>query len=102
VKLNGVGGRDLRSVWDSIRDGAHKPEIACVLISATPDGKVALLAAASDSAVDAGFDSGKLIREIAGLVGGRGGGKAAMAQAGGADIAGIDAALAKAQQLLRS
>ncbi|ERL12734.1 alanine--tRNA ligase [Coriobacteriaceae bacterium BV3Ac1] len=102
AKLNGVGGRDLRSVWDSIRDGAHKPEIACVLISATPEGKVALLAAASDSAVNAGFDSGKLIREIAGLVGGRGGGKAAMAQAGGADIAGIDAALAKAQQLLRS
>lgn len=99
-KLAGVGGRDLRSVWDSIRDTAERPEIACVLVSKTSEGKVALLAAASDSAVAAGFDAGKLIREIAVLVGGRGGGKPAMAQAGGSDASGIDAALAKARELL--
>ena len=66
----------------------------------TPEGKVALLAAGTDAAVKAGFAAGNVIREIASKVGGRGGGKPAMAQAGGSDVSGIDAALDAARTLL--
>jgi alanyl-tRNA synthetase len=100
AKVSGLSGKQLRSVWDSIRDGAERPEIACVIASATADHKAALLAAASDTAVAAGFDAGKLIRQIAAQIGGHGGGKPSMAQAGGPDAAGVDAALGAAKQLL--
>ena len=73
---------------------------ACVLASATPDGKVALLAAGTDAAVSAGFKAGDVIRNVAALVGGRGGGKPTMAQAGGNDVSGIDAALDAARKML--
>ncbi|MCI6264557.1 MAG: alanine--tRNA ligase, partial [Collinsella sp.] len=54
AKLDGVSGKDLRSVWDFIRDGAKGEPIACVVASTTPDGKAALLAAGTESAVAAG------------------------------------------------
>ena len=100
AKMDGVTGKDLRSVWDSIRDGAKGAPVACVVASTTPDGKVALLAAGTDEAVAAGFAAGNVIKAIAGLVGGRGGGRPNMAQAGGKDPAGIDAALVAAKQQL--
>ena len=62
--------------------------------------KVALLAAGTDAAVSAGFKAGDVIRNVAAHVGGRGGGKPTMAQAGGSDASGIDAALAAARELL--
>ena len=48
----------------------------------------------------AGFGAGDVIRRVAGLVGGRGGGRPNMAQAGGKDAAGIEAALAAAREML--
>ena len=66
----------------------------------TPDGKVALLAGGTDGAVAKGFSAGTIIKDIAALVGGRGGGKPAMAQAGGSDPSGIDAALDAARSAL--
>jgi len=74
--------------------------VACVIASATSDGKVALLAGGTDSAVAAGFSAGDVIRQVSGLVGGRGGGRPSMAQAGGSDVSGIDAALDAARALL--
>ena len=59
-----------------------------------------MLAAADNKAVDAGFAAGKLIKELAGYVGGRGGGRPNMAQAGGANAQGIDEALAAARSAL--
>lgn len=100
AKLKGPSGKELRSVWDAIRDGAGEGPVACVVASSTPDGKVALLAAATDAAVSAGFHAGDVIRSIADKVDGRGGGRPTMAQAGGADASGIDAALAAARELL--
>ena len=100
AKLEGLSGKELRSAWDGIRDASDGRPVACVIASATADGKVSLLAGATDSAVAAGFSAGDIVKEIAELVGGRGGGKPAMAQAGGSNAAGIDAALEAARTKL--
>ena len=100
ARLEGLSGKEMRSAWDGIRDAAGGEPVACVIASATPDGKVALLAGGTDGAVAAGFSAGQIIKDVAGLVGGRGGGKANMAQAGGSDASGIDAALDAARATL--
>lgn len=100
AKLEGLSGKELRSAWDGIRDASDGQPVACIIASATADGKVSLLAGATDSAVAAGFSAGDIVKEIAELVGGRGGGKPAMAQAGGSNAAGIDAALEAARTKL--
>ena len=100
ARIDGLSGKEMRSAWDGIRDAANGEAVACVIASATPDGKVALLAGGTDGAVSAGFAAGSIIKDIAGLVGGRGGGRPNMAQAGGSDVSGIDAALDAARAAL--
>ena len=100
AKLAGISGKDLRNVWDSIRDSSNGEPIACVLASTAPDGKVALLAAGTDGAVKAGFAAGDVIKQISGIVGGRGGGRPNMAQAGGTDASRIGEALDTAKSAL--
>ena len=101
ARLDGVPAKELRGAWDTIRDRLGT-SCACVLASADEDGKVALIAAATDPAVKAGFAAGDIIKKIAPLVGGRGVGKPQMAQAGGRDAAGIDAALAQARDAFQA
>ena len=55
---------------------------------------------ATKGAIDKGAHAGNLIKAIAGLVGGGGGGRPNMAQAGGKNPAGVDAALEKAKEVL--
>lgn len=100
ARIDGLAAKELRSAWDSIRDSAKGEPVACVIASATPEGKVALLAAGTDAAVAAGFSAGDLIKTVAPLVGGRGGGRPNMAQAGGANVSGIPAALDAAREKL--
>ena len=92
ARLEGLEAADLRNVWDTVRQKVSGP-VACVLATVTGKGTPALLAAATDEAVAAGFAAGDVIKEIAPCVDGRGGGRPGMAQAGGKDAAGIDAAL---------
>ena len=99
ARMDGLEAGELREVWDAIRDKANG-DVACFLATTTPEGKVALLAAATDGAVKAGFGAGDVIRKVAEYVGGRGGGRPNMAQAGGKDAAGIEAALAAAREML--
>ncbi len=98
-RLDGVSGKELRGAWDTVRDKLGVA-CACILASVTDDGKVALLAAGTDPAVEAGFAAGNIIKEIAPLVGGRGGGRPNMAQAGGRDAAGIDAAFDAVRKMM--
>ena len=79
--------------------GQLKDPCACVLASEN-DGTPLLLAAGSDAAVEAGFNAGKVIKAIAPAIKGGGGGKPTMAQAGGKDASGLDAALQTARDLL--
>ena len=71
--LSGISGKELRNVWDTVRDKIGS-DCACVLASEA-DGKVGLLAAATDGAVSAGFSAGDVVKQISGLVGGKGGGR---------------------------
>ena len=97
--LQGLEAADLRNVWDTVHQKVAGP-VACVVASVTEKGTPALLAAGSDDAVKAGFHAGNVIKQIAGLVDGRGGGRPNMAQAGGKNAAGIADALAAAKTAL--
>ena len=70
-----------------------------VLLSAK-DGKVSMVAMATDGAIAKGAHAGNLIKGIAALVGGGGGGRPNMAQAGGKNPAGIPAAIAETENVL--
>ena len=99
AQLSGLEGSELRNVWDTIRQKVSGP-VACVVATVTEKGSPALLAAATDDAVSAGFKAGDVIKEISAHVGGRGGGKPTMAQAGGKDALGVAAALEAARTAL--
>ena len=99
ARMDDLEAGQLREAWDAIRDKATG-DVACFLATNTPEGKVALLAAATDGAVAAGFGAGDVIRKVSGYVGGRGGGRPNMAQAGGKDASGIEAALSAAREML--
>lgn len=88
----------MRNVWDVVRSRMTAPG-AAVMIGIKDDRPI-LLAAGTDEAVAAGFNAGALIKAIAPLVSGGGGGKPSMAQAGGKDVSGIPAALDKARSEL--
>jgi len=84
---------DLREQADRLRDQLGT---ALVVLVARRGAKVQLLAAATKDIAGSRVHAGKVIQEIAPLVGGRGGGRPDMAQGGGVDTAGISAALERA------
>ena len=87
----------MRGAVDWVRD---KSGGAAVLLLSAQDGKVTLLAGMSPALVARGVKAGDLIKEIAPLVGGRGGGRPDMAQGGGSEPAGIAAAIESARNWL--
>lgn len=99
AELSGLEAADLRNVWDTVREKIAGP-VACVLATVTEKGTPALLAAATDDAVSAGFHAGNVIKGIAPCVDGRGGGRPNMAQAGGKNAEGVSTALATAREQL--
>ena len=98
-KMEGVDAGGLRELGDSLKDKLGE----CVIVLASVnDGKVQLMATATEKAMKAGAHAGNLIKGIAGLVGGGGGGRPNMAMAGGKDSSGVEAALAQAEKVLSS
>ena len=89
---------EMRNAWDILR--ARMPQPGACVLAAVNNGSPLLMAAGTDEAVAAGFNAGKVIKAIAPSIKGGGGGKPTMAQAGGKDAAGIDAALAAARDML--
>ena len=73
-----------------------------MLLLSVVDGKPVLMATASDAAVKKGAHAGNLIKEVAGILGGGGGGKPQMAQAGGKDLSAIPEALKKAKDMIQA
>ena len=62
--------------------------------------KVMMIVSATDGAINKGYNAGQLIRKLAGMIGGGGGGKADMAQAGGKNPEGIEDAFKEAETLM--
>ena len=91
VALTDVDMNELRNLGDEFKAKLGK---SVVILASAAGGKVNLLVMASDDAVAAGIHAGNIVKKIAPMVGGGGGGRPNMAQAGGKDASGIDAALA--------
>lgn len=94
VNVSGMG--QLRQLADQWKANGYSDIL--VLATATEDGKVNLITAMSDAQVKAGLKAGDLIKAIAPLVGGGGGGRPNLAQAGGKKPAGIQDALKQAAE----
>ena len=97
TSVAGVDMNGLRDLGDQLK--AKIGEGVIVLISDC-DGKVNMVAMATQGAMDKGAHAGNLIKGIAALVGGGGGGRPNMAQAGGKNPAGIPDAIAKCEEVL--
>lgn len=98
TKVSGVDMNGLRDLGDQLK--AKIAEGVVVLMSDL-DGKVNMVAMATDGAMKKGAHAGNLIKGIAALVGGGGGGRPNMAQAGGKNPAGIDEAITKSAEVLK-
>ena len=96
-KVADVDMNGLRNLGDQLKDKIGE---GVVVIASVMDGKVSLMATATDEAQKKGAHAGNLIKAIAGLVGGGGGGRPNMAQAGGKNPAGIEEALKKAVEVV--
>jgi alanyl-tRNA synthetase len=94
----GVDMNGLRDLGDQLKE---KMGGGVVLLISDKDGKVSLMTMATDDAIKKGAHAGNLIKAIAKEVGGGGGGRPNMAQAGGKNPAGIPAAIEKAPEVLR-
>ena len=97
VSVADVDMNGLRDLGDSLKEKLGE---GVVVLASDKDGKVNLVAMATDEALKKGAHAGNLIKGIAGLVGGGGGGRPNMAQAGGKNPAGISAAIAEAAKVL--
>ena len=97
ASVPGVDMNGLRDLGDQLKD---KLGDGVVVLASEVDGKVNLIAMATDGAQAKGAHAGNLIKGIAALVGGGGGGRPNMAQAGGKNPAGIPDAIAETAKVL--
>ena len=97
AKVPDVDMNGLRNLGDQLKEKLGE---GVVFLASSQGGKVNLVAMATEGAMKLGAHAGNLIKEAASLVGGGGGGRPNMAQAGGKNPEGIDAAIAKVYEIL--
>ena len=97
-RVSGLDKAALRGVADSLRDRLRR---GVVVLACESDGKVQLLVSVTKDLVDR-VKAGQLVKELAPIVGGGGGGRPDFAEAGGKDAGKIDELLAKAKELVTS
>lgn len=97
-RYDDFGVDDLRKIADSVRS---KEKNVIMVFAAVHKGKVNFMVSVSDDLTDR-FHAGKMIKEIAKVAGGGGGGKANMAMAGARNADKVDEALAKAEEILQN
>ena len=98
TKVDNVDMNELRNLGDKIKNEIGSGVV--LVVSAIGSDKVNMIAMATDDAVAKGAHAGNLIKAVASLVGGGGGGRPNMAQAGGKNPAGIPELLKKAPNVL--
>ena len=97
--MKNVDMNELRTLGDDLKT---KLGNAIIVLTSEKDGKVSLVSMATDSAVKLGAHAGNLIKAVAPVLGGGGGGRPNMAQAGGKDASKIKEALEKAKEVAES
>ena len=97
AQIDGMEMNALRDMGDQLKEKLGE---GVVVLASGNNGKVSLMATATENAMKRGAHAGNLVKGIAGLVGGGGGGRPNMAQAGGKNPAGIPDALKKAKEVL--
>jgi alanyl-tRNA synthetase len=97
ARLDGMQSKDLRDTLDRLKD---KLGSAAIVLATVEGDKVSLVAGVTKDLTDR-LHAGKLINEVASRVGGKGGGRPDMAQAGGKDPKALDAALADVPDWVR-
>ncbi len=97
TSVEGVDMNGLRDLGDQLKEKLGE---GVIVIASNSGDKVNLIAMVTDEAMKKGAHAGNLIKGIAGLVGGGGGGRPNMAQAGGKNPAGIPDAIAKVEEVL--
>ncbi len=97
ARADGVDMNGLRELGDQLKEKLGE---GVIVLASEKDGRVNLVAMATDAAMKQGAHAGNLIKGIAGKVGGGGGGRPNMAQAGGKNPAGIADAIAEVKAVL--
>lgn len=97
-KLEGMDAKTLRTFIDNAKNQLRS---GIVVVGSVADGKVSMAAGVTKDLTDK-YHAGNIIKSIAVIVGGSGGGRPDMAQAGGPQIDKLDEALKKAEELIRS
>ncbi|MCL8024233.1 alanine--tRNA ligase [Nocardioides bruguierae] len=93
-RADGASGGDVRTLATDVRNRLPQGEAGVVVVVGVADGKVALVAATNDEARSRGVKAGDLVKVLAPVLGGKGGGKPDMAQGGGTEVGKVDEALA--------
>jgi alanyl-tRNA synthetase len=88
---------DLKELADRLRDQLGS---SVIVLASGADDKAQLVVAASKDVAGAKVHAGKIVQELAPMIGGKGGGRPDLAQAGGKDASAIDAMLARARALI--
>ena len=99
TKFEGMDMNTLKEVADNLRD---KLESGVVVLANVANDKLNLVVTATKDAVDKGVHCGNIVKEIAQIAGGKGGGRPNMAQAGAPDVSKVDEALNHASEVLKS
>ena len=99
TKFEGMDMNTLKEVADNLRD---KLVSGVVVLANITDDKLNLVATATKDAVDKGVHCGNIVKSIAQIAGGKGGGRPNMAQAGAPDVSKVDEALNHASEVLKS
>ena len=99
AKLDGTTPDSLRSMGDDMK---NKGDNVVAVIAGTNGEKATIVAVCGKEAIAKGVKAGDLVREIAKLAGGGGGGRPDSAMAGAKDIAKLDSAIAQAEEIVKS
>jgi alanyl-tRNA synthetase len=99
LAVRAEGAASVRSLSEALRARLHHGVVAVI---GADNGRVSVLVSVSDDAQAKGVSARELLNAMMPFVGGKGGGSAAIAQGGGTDASGIDAAIAALQQALRA
>lgn len=98
-RVDNMEAEDLRNMADSIRDNL---ESGVVVLSSVNDGKILFTAMITKDVVKQGAHAGNILREVAKITGGGGGGRPDMAQAGGKNVDKLDEAMEQVESVLSS